>query len=111
MEQWAGDASDVLELRILLTRMAGLLEYPARCITCLESSHSTLADVFLFWLSAAASISEFLSKAKFPFATKKAIYKATNARFTEMVHTGPSDAYLTALYLHWGTLFILFQSS
>jgi hypothetical protein len=71
----------------------------------LESPHSTAADVLLFWLAAASSLDDYLRNTHLSTSVKTQIRQAVNARFAEMIHTGPSDPYLAALFFHWGTSF------
>jgi hypothetical protein len=111
MMLWAGDADSVLELRLMLSRFLQLLEPIARSLTCLESSHSTAADLFLFWLAAATGLDDQLRKHSYPSSIKAQIRKLVNARFTEMTHSGPSDPYLAALFFHIGTHFVIYSIS
>jgi hypothetical protein len=100
--KWSEDETSVLELRLIISRFVGLLEPLARSITCLESPHSSAADVMLFWLAAATGLDEYLRKTTLASSLKGKIRKLVNARFAEMVHAGPSDSYLAALFFHWG---------
>jgi len=73
----------------------------AKSITCLESSQSTAANVYLFWLACTASIHEIIVKdiAHLPNYVLKQIWYATNRCFDQMVNEAPSNIYLTAFIL------------
>jgi len=87
MTKWADDETSVLELHLTLSRFLGLLDPIARALTCLESPHSSLADVLLFWLAVAGALDDYLRKTQLSSGTKL---------------NGPSDPYLTALFFHYG---------
>ena len=88
-----------LEFKPELTRFCKILEPIARSLTCLEAPHSTCADIFLFWVAAASTLSEYLESQTFKFATTKPrIRKVTNARFNEMINR--SDIYISTFALH-----------
>ena len=55
---WMRDRDAVHSLREALIKLVGILEPFARTVKCLESTQSTPADVYLFWLSVMATYEE-----------------------------------------------------
>ncbi|EMD37924.1 hypothetical protein CERSUDRAFT_73706 [Gelatoporia subvermispora B] len=76
----------------------------AKAIMCLESSHSTAADVYIFWCAIAACLKRVLSdnESGIPSTVKGQIRGIFNARWREMFEHGPNRAHLSAFYLHPG---------
>ncbi|EPS92544.1 hypothetical protein FOMPIDRAFT_1107902, partial [Fomitopsis schrenkii] len=73
----------------------------AKTIVCLESTHSTVADVFLYWCGIGASLKRVLAQkgAAFPEQVKAEVRGIFNFRWSEMFEEGPTDAHLSAVYL------------
>ncbi|KAJ7571875.1 hypothetical protein C8J56DRAFT_1086552 [Mycena floridula] len=78
-----------------------VLEPIAKSITCLEASHSTVADVFLFWLAIAAAYNDLLDNntAKLPVEVAERIRRLVNYRFDQSIHYGPSDMFVAGFFL------------
>ena len=71
----------------------------AKLIKCLESSHSTIADVYLFWLAVTGNINDLLNRVCLETQIKEKIWLAVNSRFNQMVNNAPSDVFLTGFIL------------
>lgn len=86
-----------VELRQLLTVLAPI----AKAITCLESTHSTVSDVYLFWLAVTATIHQIITEdiTGLPTEVTEKIRRAVNYRFDQMVNDAPCDVYLTGFLL------------
>ncbi|KAL5512313.1 hypothetical protein ACEPAG_3305 [Sanghuangporus baumii] len=82
-----------------LQRLIMVLSPMAKSITCLESSHSTVADVYLFWLAVTADIHYKLSQDGLATSDREKIRRAVNCRFNQMVNEAPSDVYITGFVL------------
>lgn len=83
-----------------LTQLVAILEPFARMLQCLESTYSTVADVYLFWLAAMASLKQHLeSKNGLSASVKRRVIKIVNKRYNEMINTAPTDAYITGFFL------------
>jgi hypothetical protein len=95
-DRFATDKFEV-ELRQLLTVLAPI----AKAITCLESTHSTVSDVYLFWLAVTATIHQIITEdiTGLPTEVTEEIQRAVNYRFDQMVNDAPSDVYFTGFLL------------
>jgi hypothetical protein len=84
-----------------LKRMLSVLEPIARAIKCLESTQSTLADIFVFWQAVLGKILELFmgSHSGFSNAEQTRIRRAIIYRYNETIHDAPTDTYLTAFFL------------
>lgn len=84
-----------------LSRLLSVLAPIAKAITCLESTHSTVSDVYIFWLAVAATIHQIIVENvdKLPIPVLEEIRKAVNFRFNQMINDGPDDVYLTGFIL------------
>jgi hypothetical protein len=91
-----------------LREMVMILAPIAKTIKCLESTHSTVSDVFVFWLAITASIHDTLASLKdgLPNAVKESIRAAVNYRFKQMVGDAAGsmrpkaeDVYITGFVL------------
>lgn len=73
----------------------------AKSIKCLESSHATASDVYLFWLAAMASLEDLIRNDKLdaPFTVIERIRRLCNYRFDKMINEGPSDIFITGFFL------------
>jgi hypothetical protein len=95
-------ATEALQLEIELTRLVEIIGPFAKSIKCLESSHSTAADVFVFWLATISHLDQLFRDHKLgiPGGVKEDIRAITNRRFNGMINDGPTDIYLTAFVLN-----------
>jgi hypothetical protein len=86
-----------VELQQLLTVLAPI----AKAITCLESTHSNVSDVYLFWLAVTATIHQIITEdiTGLPIHVTEEIRQAVNYRFNQMVNDAPCDVYLTGFIL------------
>ncbi|KAL5490634.1 hypothetical protein ACEPAI_5468 [Sanghuangporus weigelae] len=82
-----------------LQRLTMVLSPVAKALTCLESSHSTVADVYLFWLAVSSGIHRMLSQGGLCVADSEKIRRAVNYRFNQMINDAPSDVYITGFVL------------
>lgn len=76
----------------------------AKTILCLEATHSTAGDVFMFWCAIAANLKQVLTdkKLRIPGDLKGKVRAIFNARWKEVFEDGPTDAHLSAFYIHPG---------
>lgn len=88
-----------------LRQLATVLEPFARSIKCLESGHSTVADVYLFWLAVLARFQElFQHNTTFqgiglPDNVIEDIRSIVNGRHAEMFQGKQGPVYLAAFFL------------
>lgn len=84
-----------LKLDQLLTILAPI----GKATTCLESTQSTVSDVFVFWLAVQAEIHTFVidSNNGIDVATKEGIRRCANFRWNQMFRD--NDIYLTGFIL------------
>ncbi|KAI0054381.1 hypothetical protein BV25DRAFT_1806052 [Artomyces pyxidatus] len=73
----------------------------AKAIKCLESSLSTAADVYLFWLAAIAQLAQLFKENRIGLQTSTmgSIRAAVNNRFNGMINNAPNDVYIMAFFL------------
>lgn len=96
-----------------LEQLVAVLEPIARAVKCLESSHLTPADVYLFWLAILATLEELFEKnddpvvgVHLPQAVIDDIRKLVNACWLESTedgnegNTNGGTVYLSALFLN-----------
>lgn len=79
-----------------------VLDPLAKSITCLESSHSTASDVYLFWMAIMATYHDIFNNNvwRLPEYVIESVRRIVNYRYNEMV-TGPQkDIYVTAFFLN-----------
>ncbi|KAL5536596.1 hypothetical protein ACEPAF_419 [Sanghuangporus sanghuang] len=88
-----------LEFECGLEELTAVLAPIAKVISCLESSHSTVSDVYYFWLAVAAETHQVLAEKYLPNQLKELIRRAVNYRFNQMVNQAPSDAYVCGFLL------------
>ncbi len=83
-----------------LQQFLSVTEPLAKSITCLESTHATAADVYVFWLAIMASMDDILkSDIGLPNEVAERIRRLCNYRFNQSIHDGPSDIFITAFFL------------
>ncbi|KAG9088744.1 RNA binding protein snu13 [Ceratobasidium sp. 370] len=90
-----------IKFKLMLTELVNILEPFARALLCLESTQSTLADVYFFWLGALASLNQYLSSSSSQLAQdeKSRIFTIASRRFNEAINDAPTDCYLTTFFL------------
>ena len=84
-----------------VTELVDVLAPIARSILCLESPHSTMADVILFWAAICAWYHRLLNDPEYDFSenTKSVLISIVNRRYREIINNGPHDAYIACLAL------------
>ena len=87
--------------RCEITELVDILAPLARSILCLESPHSTLADVILYWAATCAWYRRMLNDPEFGLddTTQQTLISIVNRRYREIINNGPHDAYLACLAL------------
>src|SRR5436190_5155818 len=93
--------ADVIQLELGLVKLLEVIGPIAKAIKCLESTHSTPADVYLFWLAVMAQLEEVFCENKVPLPAdvKAKIRAVLNRRFDGMINNAPTDVYLSAFFL------------
>ena len=83
-----GHPTEAIQLELDLTKLVEVLGPFAKSIKCLESAHSTPADVFLFWLSIMAQLEQLFreNKIQLPTAVQKQIRAIINRRYDGMIN-------------------------
>jgi hypothetical protein len=94
--------TSTMQFEIELTQITTILAPFAKAILCLESSHSTTADVYIFWLAAMALLQETmqLDIVGLTVAHYEQIRAYSNMQFNKIINNAPTDAYLTAFALN-----------
>lgn len=89
------------EFEMKLRQLLLVIGPPAKSITCLESAHSTVADVYVFWLAVMASLNELIESDALglPIAVIEKIRRLCNYRFDQMINDGPSDIFVAGFFL------------
>ncbi|KIM91523.1 hypothetical protein PILCRDRAFT_83731 [Piloderma croceum F 1598] len=92
-------ATTLLELE--LTKITAVLGPFVKAILCLESAHSTCADVYLFWISTLSALEDLFRSGQSGLRddTIGQICAIANERFDQMITDGPTDIYITAFWL------------
>ncbi|KAG1748346.1 ribonuclease H-like domain-containing protein [Suillus paluster] len=122
------NTTDSLMFQVALAKLIAITGPYAKAIQCLESAHTTCADVYLYWLAIVAQMEQLLrgNTIRLLEETKLAICAITNARcgynkcsgeksiyYTvgsllptasleskHMINDAPNDPYITAFFLH-----------
>lgn len=87
-----------------LIRFTKILEPIYRSLTCLESSNSTIGDVFAYWLAVLAALDRLFSTddcGLLPEAVAR-FRGIVNSRYLEAVDDAPVDIYPLGFFLHLG---------
>jgi hypothetical protein len=94
----------VLQFELDLTKLVEVIGPFAKSIKCLESTHSTATDVFLFWLAIMAQLEYIFynNKLKIPAEIKEQIRAVANQCFNGMINDGPTNIYIAAFFLNPG---------
>ncbi|EJF60691.1 hypothetical protein DICSQDRAFT_29585, partial [Dichomitus squalens LYAD-421 SS1] len=81
-----------------LKELVAVLGPVAKSITCLESTHSTVSDVYIFWLACMAGVYDVISNndTGMTQSDKDAIREAAQARWLQMIEQAPSDVYFAS---------------
>ena len=102
---WMRDRDAVHSLHEALIKLVGILEPFARAVKCLESTQSTPADVYLFWLAVMATYEEIFRNnydvdgLQLPTDVINEIHVIANARYKEMTEGPGKRVYISALFL------------
>ena len=90
-----------IQFELDLTKLTEVIGPFAKSIQCLESTHSTPADVFLFWLAIMAHLDQLFrdQKIQLPSNVVEQIRAITNRRYNGMINNGPTDVYIAAFFL------------
>lgn len=96
-----GHVTELLQFELKLRKLLEVIGPFAKAIKCLESTHSTAADVYLFWLAIVAQLDHLFreNKVLLPDHVKEDVRAITNRRFNGMLNKTSSDIYLTAFFL------------
>ncbi|KAG2158711.1 uncharacterized protein EDB93DRAFT_1076704, partial [Suillus bovinus] len=96
------NTTDSLMFQVALAKLVAITGPYTKAIQCLESAHTTCADVYLYWLAIVAQMEQLLrgNTIRLREETKLAIRTITNARFNQMINDAPNDPYITAFFLH-----------
>jgi len=73
----------------------------AKSILCLEAAHSTVADVFIFFVAFMAEIDDLIKRDKLdlPLPVIEQVRRLCNWRFNKMINEAPSDIFVTGFFL------------
>jgi hypothetical protein len=99
------DRSTVQTFEQELDQLRSVLEPFARSIKCLESSHSTLSDVYLFWLAVLSRLRDLfknnhtLAGIGLPSPVIAEITSILNNRHAELFQGASNQVYLAAFFL------------
>jgi hypothetical protein len=94
---------DTMRFEMGLTKLMSVIGGFAKSIACLESSHTTLADVILHWLGNLALLHQlFNTKHDFRDETVHEICRIINYRYDEIINQHKGDLYFAAFFLHPG---------
>lgn len=87
--------------RYELAELVDILAPIAHSILCLESPHSTLADVILYWAAICAQYRQLIDDRSFGLksSVQQALISIINRQYREIINNGPHDAYFACLAL------------
>jgi hypothetical protein len=90
-----------MKFRMELTQLIKVLSPFAKAIACLESSQSTPADVYLFWLAIMSTLKRLFEDETNGIRESDAsqIRAIAINRFRQLLEEGPDDCYISAFYL------------
>lgn len=94
-------STPLARFRCETTELVDILAPLARSILCLESPHSMLADVILYWAATCAWYRRMLNDSEFGLdsVTQQCLTSIVNRRYREIINEGPHDAYIACLAL------------
>lgn len=89
------------QFEVALQQLLMVLAPIVKVIMCLESTHSNVLDVYLFWLAITATIHQIITEdiTGLPTHITEEIQQAVNYCFNQMVDDAPCDVYLTGFIL------------
>ncbi|TFK82609.1 hypothetical protein K466DRAFT_499999, partial [Polyporus arcularius HHB13444] len=91
--------SGTINITCRLENLVKVLEPIGKSIECLESTHSTVSDVYLFWLACMASIHDIIvHDDNLETSVKEDIRQATNRRWIQMIEQAPCNVYYTGFF-------------
>src|SRR3978361_1618438 len=100
------DRSQVFHFETAASQFVQILEPLARACKCLESSKSTVSDVYVFWLGVLATYENLfcrnddqLSGLRLPSEVLESIRQIVNARWSEFIDGSGQTIYLAGLFL------------
>ncbi|CEL56164.1 hypothetical protein RSOLAG1IB_11852 [Rhizoctonia solani AG-1 IB] len=102
---WMLDGASVERFTKELRQLCTILEPFARSIKCLESIHSTLANVYLFWIAIISRIHELfkynltINGVGLPVSVMEDVTSIINGRHQEMFQKLSGPVYLAAFFL------------
>ncbi|PIL29837.1 hypothetical protein GSI_08044 [Ganoderma sinense ZZ0214-1] len=84
-----------------LQELVDVLAPMAKSITCLESTHSTVSDVYVFWLACMAGVYDAITSNSdsMSLSDKDTIREAAQARWLQMIEHAPCDVYFAGFML------------
>jgi hypothetical protein len=96
------DSPRSLEFELHIRRYTLVLAPIAKSIACLESSRTDLSDISLYYFAIGATLKQIFDGDNNPFSMEESgrIRAIFNSRFREALSEGPTDAPISALYLH-----------
>lgn len=99
-----------MEFKRVLTELVNVLEPLARALLCLESTQSTLGDVYFFWLAALAVLNQHFSSknSRLSNSDKLRLQAMIYRRFNETINEAPTDIYVTAFFLDPRKLLVIY---
>jgi hypothetical protein len=84
-----------MDFAMRLEELLAVMAPGAKATKCLESTHSTVSDVYVFWLAILAELEEVVTDphSKIPLYVREDIRRIANFRWKQMIEEGPTDAY------------------
>ncbi|KAI0688084.1 ribonuclease H-like domain-containing protein, partial [Cytidiella melzeri] len=84
-----------------LEELLVILAPGAKATTCLESTHSTVSDVYVFWLATLAELHDRITDPHIPMpnGVREDIWRIANFRWKAMIEQAPRDVYHTGFIL------------
>ena len=91
-----------LEFELQISRYVLIVAPIAKSIACLESSQTDLSDIGLYYFAIGSTMKQTFDSDNNPFTIEESgqIRAIFNSRFREALSEGPTDAPISALYLH-----------
>ena len=101
-EVLAEGSNDALLFCIVLTKITTVLGPIAKAIQCLESAHTTCADVYLFFLAIVAQLDQVFSKnsIKLSQASIEGVRAIINKCFDEIINKSHNNPYVPLFFLN-----------
>ncbi|KAG2039985.1 hypothetical protein BDR03DRAFT_834514, partial [Suillus americanus] len=91
-----------LEFDSHITRYTDIVALIAKSIACLGSSQTDLLDIGLYYFAIGAMLKRIFDSDNNPFLSEESgqIHAIFNSQFRKALSEGPTDAPISALYLH-----------